>query len=100
HDPSMSEEARQALETLRTDGITVLAMADDDLRALRETLEAPVEALRQRRDDSGPRTFEGNQGWLSEDSAPGAQELLTKVLDRQGVLEIASAYLGRPVSIR
>jgi hypothetical protein len=96
----MSEAARLALETLRADGITVLALGDDDMKALRQVLETPVDALRQRRDESGPRTFEGNQGWLNEDVAPGAHEILTTVLERRGVLDIAGAYLGRPVSIR
>ncbi len=92
--------ARHALETLRADGITVLSLGDGDMKALREALAAPVDELRQRRDESGPRTFEGNQGWLNEEVAPGAHELLTTVLERQRVLDIAGAYLGRPVSIR
>src|SRR5205085_10195227 len=84
---TLSEAARHALETLRADGITVLALGDDDMKAIRHALAAPVDALRQRRDEAGPRTFEGNQGWLNEEVAPGAHEILTTVLARQCVLD-------------
>jgi hypothetical protein len=96
----LTDAARRALETLRADGITVLPVGENDMKTLREALHAPVDALRQRRDDAGPRTFEGNQGWLNEETAPGAHEILTSVLERHGVLDIAGAYLGRPVSVR
>jgi hypothetical protein len=92
--------ARPLLETLRSDGIAVSSMPDEDLQRLHQLLDEPISAFRQRRDDAGPRTFEGNQGWLNDANAPGAQELVAAIFERAGVLDVASAYLGRPVAVR
>ncbi len=96
----LSPTAAALLEKLRRDGIAPTRLPEDDVAAIRAHLVDHEQRLRERREASGVRTFEGNQTWLNKKEAGPLYALLEDVYARAGILATAEAYLGRPVVVK
>jgi hypothetical protein len=96
--PQPRPEAAELSARFERDGIAVTRLGGDDLVRVESALARPLEGLLRKR-DAGAHTFEKNQAWLSEREAGPLYALLHDGLGRRGVLDAASAYLGRPVRI-
>jgi hypothetical protein len=86
------------LRAMHRDGAVGVRFAPGDMDAIRREIAGPLATLRQKRDSTPVRTFEGNQTWLNQQQAPRLYAALDRVLTANGVFADAAAYLGRPVS--
>lgn len=97
--PPLQAASTAQTEAMRRTGAISCPFAPADMDAILGAIAGPLAALFQRRDSLPTRTFEGNQTWLNRREAAKLYAVLDQVLGRCGLLDTASAYLGRTAQI-
>lgn len=85
--------------TLRQDGIVVSRLPDDERTQLNRQLEQPLAEVLRRREHSATTTFKGNQKCFNPQEHGALYASLTSMLSQVGLIDTASAYLNRPVTL-
>lgn len=90
------------LNRIRSDGIVCLTLTPDELDQIRKMTNPAFAKLDQRRAGIPPekRKFDDNVYWCTRSADPDAFATVEKIFRRYGIIEAASAYLGRPVGIK
>jgi len=90
------------LSRLKSDGVASLRLSDEDMDAIRRVVAAPFAKLDARRAaiPLDRRKFDDNVYWCTRSADPEAFTVVEDVFRRHGILEAASAYLGRPVGVK
>lgn len=85
--------------TLKDDGIVIARMPADELAQLNRRVQEPLEEILKRRQESTSTSFKGNQKCFTWQENPAEYDSVTSILSQVGLLEAASAYLNRPVTL-
>jgi hypothetical protein len=90
------------LNQIKTDGIVCLTLAADEIDQVRTVTNPGFARLDERRAGIPPekRRFDDNVYWCTRASDPEAFATVERVYNRYGIIEAASAYLGRPVGVK
>jgi hypothetical protein len=90
------------LNQIKSDGIVCLTLAPDEIDQIRTVTNPGFASLDARRAGIPPvrRKFDDNVYWCTRSSDPEAFTAIERMLNRYGVIEAASAYLGRPVGVK
>jgi hypothetical protein len=90
-------QAGQSTGRLGRDGIHVVTMAPSDFGLLEEVAAPQFQNLRERRQrKTGVRAFEESRGRTTRQDQRPLFEVIEGILQRSGVMDVASAYLQRP----
>jgi Phytanoyl-CoA dioxygenase (PhyH) len=90
------------LNRIKSDGIVCLTLAPDEIGRIRGST-APAFAKLDERRAAIPlekRKFDDNVYWCTRSADPDAFAAVETVFNRYGIIEAASAYLGRPVGVK
>jgi len=89
------------LDALSAQGCVVIKLDDPDLQQVTEVSRRYFNALSEKRQESSSdyRPFDASRICLSEGSAPDLYKTLLAALNKSGVIELASNYLGRQAAL-
>lgn len=84
---------------IKSDGIVCLTLTPDELGQIRSVTNPAFAKLDARRANIPPekRKFDDNVYWCTRSADPEAFATVENIFNRYGIMEAASAYLGRPV---
>lgn len=87
---------------IRSDGIVCLTLTPDEIDQIRSVTSPAFAKLDQRRAGIPPekRKFDDNVYWCTRSADRDAFATVENIFRRYGIIEAASAYLGRPVGIK
>lgn len=90
------------LNRIKSDGIVPLTLSPDEIAQVRAVTNPGFARLDARRAAIPPekRKFDDNVYWCTRASDPQAFATVETIFDRYGIIEAASAYLGRPVGVK
>ncbi len=90
------------LNQIKSDGIVCLTLSPDEIGQLRAVTDPGFARLDQRRAGIplDKRKFDDNVYWCTRSSDPQAFATVENIFNRYGIIEAASAYLGRPVGVK
>ncbi len=90
------------LNRFKADGVVGLHLNETEMNAVRDTLAGPFAKLDARRATIplDKRKFDDNVYWCTRSTDPDAFNVVDDIFKRHGILEAASAYLGRPVGVK
>ena len=96
-----TENGKQILKTIVSNGAMDLSLTGDQLREMREILAPHFKRLEERLAQKAPedRKFDETRLAMDPDSYPDIYRWFNEAMRQAGVLEAASAYLGRQVSL-
>jgi hypothetical protein len=98
--PQLTERSEGLLRALERDGIAPTTLPDEDIEAIRASVEPHIQRLIKQREAKGVRSFEGNQIWFNRNANADLFGVLDDILEKRGLLATASAYLKRPVQVK
>jgi hypothetical protein len=87
---------------LNADGVAAMRFSNEDLDTIRRAVTQPFAKLDSRRNaiPLDQRKFDDNIYWCTRTADPETFAAVEEVFNRHGILEAASAYLGRPVGVK
>jgi hypothetical protein len=90
------------LNQIKSDGIVCLTLAPDEIEQVRNVTDPGFARLDKRRAGipAEKRKFDDNVYWCTRSSDPQAFATVEDIFNRYGIIEAASAYLGRPVGVK
>lgn len=90
------------LNKIKSDGIVCLTLAPDEIDDVRRVTNPGFAKLDERRANIPPekRKFDDNVYWCTRSADPEAFATVEKIFNRYGIIEAASAYLGRPIGVK
>ena len=90
------------LNRIRSDGIVCLTLAPEEIGQVRGVTAPGFAKLDERRAAIPPekRKFDDNVYWCTRSADPDAFATVETIFNRYGIIEAASAYLGRPVGVK
>jgi hypothetical protein len=90
------------LNQIKSDGIACLTLSSDEIEQIRAVTRPGFNKLDQRRAGIPleQRKFDDNVYWCTRSSDQQAFAAVEKIFSRHGIIEAASAYLGRPVGVK
>jgi Phytanoyl-CoA dioxygenase (PhyH) len=90
------------LNQIKSDGIVLLTLSPDEIEQLRSVTNPGFAKLNERRAGipAEKRKFDDNVYWCTRTSDPQAFTTVENIFNRYGIIEAASAYLGRPVGVK
>ena len=90
------------LNKIKSDGIVCLTLAPDEIEKIRSVTNPGFAKLDERRANIPPekRKFDDNVYWCTRSADPEAFATVENIFKRYGIIEAASAYLGRPVGVK
>jgi hypothetical protein len=90
------------LNRLLADGVFGLRLSDTEIATIHRVMETPFAKLDKRRANIPlvKRKFDDNVYWCTRSADPEAFAALEKIFHHHGLLDTASAYLGRPVGVK
>jgi hypothetical protein len=90
------------LNQIKSDGIVCLTLSPDEIEQVRAVTNPGFAKLDERRAGIplDKRKFDDNVYWCTRSSDPQAFATVEKIFNGYGVIEAASAYLGRPVGVK
>jgi hypothetical protein len=90
------------LNKIKSDGIVCLTLTPDEIEQIRSATGAGFARLDERRANIPPekRKFDDNVYWCTRAADPGAFAAVEGIFKRYGIIEAASAYLGRPAGVK
>jgi hypothetical protein len=90
------------LNKIKSDGIVCLTLSPDELGQVRGVAAPAFAKLDERRAAIPPekRKFDDNVYWCTRSANPDAFAAVETIFNRYGIIEAASAYLGRPVGVK
>ncbi|MCG9893893.1 MAG: hypothetical protein MH204_00275 [Fimbriimonadaceae bacterium] len=94
-DPQFKKQAEEFVDT----GFLVSNLDEDELTRLKELVAEPIAELRKARAEAGEQTFIGNTKFFNPGDHKELFETLAKYMRRHGMLDAASALIGRPVTV-
>jgi hypothetical protein len=95
-----TKDASTHYESLRANGIVPIRLPQEAMATISRQVEEPLSDLLRRREKAGQRSFEGNQLWLNPRASEPLYRTISETLQRNGILDAASAYLGHKVSVK
>jgi len=99
--PAMPTNAA-LLNRIKSDGIVPLTLSPDEIEQVRAATNPGFAKLDERRAAIPPekRKFDDNVYWSTRTSDPQAFTTVETIFNRYGIIEAASAYLGRPLGVK
>jgi hypothetical protein len=90
------------LNQIKSDGIVPLTLSADEIGQVRTVTNPAFAKLDERRAGIPPekRKFDDNVYWCTRSSDLQAFATVENIFNRYGIIEAASAYLGRPVGVK
>jgi hypothetical protein len=90
------------LNQIKSDGIVCLTLSPDEIEQVRAVTNPGFAKLDERRAGIplDKRKFDDNVYWCTRSSDPQAFATVEGIFNRYGIVEAASAYLGRPVGVK
>ncbi|WP_439403044.1 hypothetical protein ACNJYA_12970 [Bradyrhizobium sp. DASA03068] len=90
------------LNKIKSDGIVCLNLTPDEIEQIRGVTNPGFVKLDERRANIPPekRKFDDNVYWCTRSADPQAFATVESVFKRYGIMEAASAYLGRPAGVK
>ena len=90
------------LNRIRSDGIVCLTLTPDEIGRIRDVTSPAFGKLDASRAKIPPerRKFDDNVYWCTRSADPDTFSTVETIFRRYGVVEAASAYLGRPVGVK
>jgi hypothetical protein len=90
------------LNRIKADGIVPLMLSVDEIEQVRSVTNPGFAKLDQRRATipADKRKFDDNVYWCTRAADPQAFTTVEDIFSRYGIVEAASAYLGRPVGVK
>jgi len=90
------------LNRLNADGVVAMRFSNDELDTVRRAVAQPFAKLDAHRNaiPLDKRKFDDNVYWCTRTADPETFAAVEEVFNRHGILEAASAYLGRPVGVK
>jgi hypothetical protein len=90
------------LDRINSDGIVCLTLSPEEIGQIRDVTKPAFAKLDARRANLPPekRKFDDNVYWCTRSADPDAFTTVETIFKRYGVIEAASAYLGRPVGVK
>jgi hypothetical protein len=90
------------LNKIKSDGIVCLMLTLDEIAQIRSVTDPAFAKLDQRRAGIPPekRKFDDNVYWCTRSADPDAFATVENIFKHYGIVEAASAYLGRPVGVK
>jgi len=90
------------LNQIKSDGIVCMTLSPDEIGQIRAVTSPGFAKLDERRAGIplDKRKFDDNVYWCTRSADPQAFEVVEKIFNRYGIIEAASAYLGRPVGVK
>ena len=90
------------LNQIKSDGIVCLTLSPDEIEQVRSVTHPGFAKLDERRAGIPleQRKFDDNVFWHTRSSDPQAFATVENIFNRYGIIEAASAYLGRPVGVK
>jgi hypothetical protein len=87
---------------LSADGVAALRFSEEEIEKVRRAVAEPFAKLDRRRESIplDKRKFDDNVYWCTRTADPETFAAVEEVFDKHGILEAASAYLGRPVGVK
>ena len=87
---------------IKSDGIVCLTLSPDELGQVRAVTDPAFAKLDARRAaiPADKRKFDDNVYWCTRASDPRAFTTVENIFNGYGIIEAASAYLGRPVGVK
>lgn len=89
-------------EKIKADGAVGLTLSPADLEAIRNVAAGPFATLDARRAaiPLEKRKFDDNIYWCTRTADPQVFATVDEIFKRNGIIDAASAYLGRPVGVK
>ena len=90
------------MNQIKADGIVCLTLTPDEIGQVRAVTDPGFAKLDERRAAIPPekRKFDDNVYWCTRAADPQAFTTVENIFERYGIVEAASAYLGRPVGVK
>lgn len=90
------------LNKIKSDGIVCLTLAADEIDQIRSVTNPAFAKLDRRRANIPPekRKFDDNVYWCTRSADADAFATVENIFKRYGIMEAASAYLGRPAGVK
>lgn len=90
------------LNKIKSDGIVCLNLTPDEIDQIRSVTSPGFAKLDERRANIPPekRKFDDNVYWCTRSADPQAFATVETIFKRYGIMEAASAYLGRPAGVK
>ncbi len=90
------------LNKIKSDGIVCLTLAPDEIDQIRSVTNPGFAKLDERRASIPPekRKFDDNVYWCTRSADAEAFATVENIFKRYGIMEAASAYLGRPAGVK
>jgi hypothetical protein len=90
------------LNRIKADGIVPLMLSTHEIEQVRDVTDPGFAKLDERRTaiPAEKRKFDDNVYWCTRASDPQAFTTVENIFKRYGIIEAASAYLGRPVGVK
>jgi hypothetical protein len=90
------------LNQLKSDGIVCLTLSPDEIENVRAVTNPGFSKLDERRAGIplDKRKFDDNVYWCTRAADPQAFKTVEDIFGHYGIIETASAYLGRPVGVK
>ena len=90
------------LNKIKSDGIVCLTLAPDEIDQIRSVTNPGFAKLDERRANIPPekRKFDDNVYWCTRSADAEAFATVENIFKRYGIMEAASAYLGRPAGVK
>jgi hypothetical protein len=90
------------LNQIKSDGIVCLTLSSGEIEQVRAVTNPGFAKLDERRAGIplDKRKFDDNVYWCTRSSDPQAFATVEQIFNRYGIIEAASAYLGRPVGVK
>ncbi len=90
------------MNRIKADGIVPLMLTPDEIEQVRTVTNPGFAKLDERRAaiPAEKRKFDDNVYWCTRSSDPQAFTTVENIFNRYGIIEAASAYLGRPVGVK
>jgi hypothetical protein len=90
------------LNRIKADGIVPMTLSADEIEQIRTATNPGFAKLDERRAaiPAEKRKFDDNVYWCTHASDPQAFKTVEKIFSRYGIVEAASAYLGRPIGVK
>jgi hypothetical protein len=90
------------LNRIKSDGVVCLALPENEVAEIRRVTNPGFSKLDERRASIpvDKRKFDDNVYWCTRSTDAQAFQTIEHIFERHGITEAASAYLGRPVSVK
>ena len=90
------------MNQIKSDGIVCLTLTPEEIGQVRTATDPGFAKLDERRAGIPPqkRKFDDNVYWCTRSADPQAFATVENIFGRYGIIEAASAYLGRPVGVK